>query len=139
MMKRVTRSMPNRPERNRLSGTTAVAALVSAGMLMPHSVLAAEPVYSVASPLGDVTVEMIKMGPRLDSLSNKTVCLISNNAFKVNITLPAIGKALQDKYPGLKVVPYDDLPRAPSTDTWDQMPGAYKSKGCDAVISGNGG
>jgi alcohol dehydrogenase class IV len=116
-----------------------VVALISTGMLISHAVAAAEPVYSVVSPLGDVTVEMIEMGARLDTLSNKTVCMVSNNAFKVNVTMPAVAKALQERYPGLKIVPYDDLPRAPNVDNMSAMPAAYKSKGCDAVISGNGG
>jgi len=138
-MKNLIRQIPGRTERNGLRGTLALAALVSTGMLMSQAALSAEPVFSVLSPLGDVTLEMMKMGPRLDTLSNKTVCMISNNAFKVNITMPAIGKALQERFPGLKVVPYSELPGAPSVDTWDRMPAAYKSKGCDAVISGNGG
>jgi hypothetical protein len=138
-MKNAIQELARRKERKSLSRATAVAALMSTGMLMPHAVSSAEPVYSVVSPLGDVTVEMIEMGPRLNTLSNKTVCLVSNNAFKVNVTMPAIAKALQERYPGLKIVPYDDLPRAPNVDNMGAMPAAYKSKGCDAVISGNGG
>jgi hypothetical protein len=138
-MKTAMRQIPRSKEGKRLSGAMAVAALVSTGMLISQVALSADPVYSVVSPLGDVTLEMMKMGPRLSTLSGKTVCMVSNNAFKVNITMPAIGKALQERYPGLKVVPYQEMPPAPSVDDWDKFPGIYKSKGCDAVISGNGG
>jgi hypothetical protein len=56
------------------------AALLSTGTLMSQAVQAAEPAYSVVTPLGKVNVERIRMVPRLDTLSNKTVCLISNSS-----------------------------------------------------------
>jgi hypothetical protein len=120
-------------------GTIVVAALASTGMLISQAVLSAEPVYSVVSPLGEQTVKMLEMAPRLASLSGKTVCLVSNNSFKVNITMPAIETALKENYPGIKVVPYNEMPRAYSRASWDAMPGEFRRKGCDAVISGNGG
>jgi len=99
----------------------------------------AEPVYSVISPLGENTVKMIEMAPRLATLSNKTVCMVSNSSFKVNITMPAIAKALQAKYSGLKIVPYTEMATAYSGADYDAKPAEFKRKGCDAVISGNGG
>jgi hypothetical protein len=120
-------------------GTIVAAALASAGMLMPQSVLSKEPVYSVISPLGENTVQMIKMAPRLDTLSNKTVCMVSNSSFKVNITMPVIAEALEKQYPGIKIVPYTQMQTAYSGSNWEAFPGQYKSKGCNAVISGNGG
>jgi hypothetical protein len=128
---------------NRSSAMLIAAAFV-ASSLIPQVTLSAEPVYPVVSPLGDVTIEMIKMAPRLDTLSNKTVCMVSNNSFKVDVTNPAIAKALQERYPGLKVVPhtelpYTELPGARPGPPWDTFAGAFRGKGCDAVISGNGG
>jgi hypothetical protein len=120
-------------------GTMIAAAVASTGMLMSQAALSKEPVYSVISPLGENTVEMIKMAPRLDTLSNKTVCMVSNNAFKVNITLPVIAEALQKSHPGIKIVPYTEMPKAFSGSNWEAMPAEFRSKGCDAVISGNGG
>jgi hypothetical protein len=123
------------------AATGAVAALVSvsAGMLLAQAPQQKEPVFSVISPLGETTVKMIQMAPRLDTLSGKTVCMVSNSAFKVNITMPAIAKELQAKYPGVKVVPYTEMATAYSGSNWEAMPGQFKAKGCDAVISGNGG
>jgi hypothetical protein len=120
-------------------GTMIAAAVASTGMLMSQAALSKEPVYSVISPLGENTVEMIKMAPRLETLSNKTVCMVSNSSFKVNITMPAIAKALQERYPGIKVIPYTEMQTAYSGSNWDAMPGEFQSKGCNAVISGNGG
>ena len=134
----------SRKARQGSSGTIIAAALASTGMLLPHAVLSAEPVYSAVSPLGEVTVKMIEMAPRLDTLSNKTVCMISNNSFKVDVTNPAIAKALQEKTPGLKVVPhtampFTELPGARPGAPWETFAGEFRSKGCDAIISGNGG
>jgi hypothetical protein len=135
------RAMPEMPISRAGAVTGVVAALVSVstGMPMAQGPRAADPVYSVISPLGETTVKMIEMAPRLDTLSNKTVCLVSNSAFKVNITMPAIAKGLQEKYPGVKVVPYSELPSAYSGSNWEAMPGQFKTKGCDAVVTGNGG
>lgn len=106
----------------------------------------AEPVYKVVSPLGESAVKMIAMAPRLDTLAGKTVCMVWNGAFKSHVTLPAIGESLKKQYPDVKIVSYTDMPEA----FMPEPPGAprkqsealqalYKEKGCDAVISGNGG
>jgi hypothetical protein len=120
-------------------GSIIAAALASTSMLVPQAALSKEPAYSVISPLGENTVPMIEMARRLDTLSNKTVCMVSNSSFKVNITMPAIAKGLQENYPGVKVVPYTQMPTAYSGSNWEAMPGQFKAKGCDAVVSGNGG
>jgi hypothetical protein len=105
-----------------------------------------EPVYKVVSPLGDPTVKMITMVPRLTTLSGKTICTIWNGAFKSNITLPVIGELLKKNYPNSKIVPYSEFPKsqtpeAPGTPliASPALQTALKEKGCDAVVSGNGG
>jgi hypothetical protein len=135
------RAMLQMPSSRALAATGVAAALVSGstGMLTAQVARPKEPVYSVISPLGETTVKMIEMARRLDTLSNKTVCLVSNSSFKINITMPAIAKALQENYPGVKVVPYTQMPTAYSGSDWEAMPGQFKTKGCDAVVSGNGG
>ena len=137
-MRRAMLPMPGGSAR---AATGVVAALlaVSTGVPAAQGAGPKEPVYSVISPLGETTVKMIDMARRLDTLNNKTVCLVSNSAFKVNITMPAIAKALQENYPGVKVVPYSELPSAYSGSNWHAMGAQFKAKGCDAVISGNGG
>ena len=107
---------------------------------------AAEPVYRVVSPLGESTAKMIAMAPRLDTLDGKTVCLVWNYAFKADVTLPAIAEELKRLYPGIKIIPYTamplaPLPEAPGTPKRDSeaLQAAYKAKGAQAVIAGNGG
>jgi len=100
----------------------------------------------VVSPLGEVTVEEGTMASRLDTLEGKTICLIWNGSFKSNVTLNVIAELLSKKYPTVKVIPYNEMPRsfkapAPGTTSPEQiaLAAAFKEKGCDAVISGNGG
>ena len=77
----------------------------------------AEPVYNVVSPIGESTVKMTTMAPRMDTLAGKTVCMVWNNAFKSDVTLPVIGEALKKQYPGVKIVPYTDMPNGFSAGT----------------------
>ncbi|MBE0546476.1 MAG: hypothetical protein IH627_02220 [Rubrivivax sp.] len=105
-----------------------------------------EAVYRIVSPLGERTVTMMPMAARLDTLAGKTVCMVWNNAFKADVTLPVIGEALKKRYPDTTVVPYTALPVAPLPEPHgvpkrnsDAMQAALKSKRCDAVITGNGG
>ena len=104
------------------------------------------PTYSVVRPTGDVVHPMIKQAPRLDTLEGKTICMTSNEGFKAHVTFPVIEDLLRKKYPNLTLIPPTDMPRAvkppavgaADADT-DAMIAALKQKGCQAVISGNGG
>ena len=106
-----------------------------------------EPVYTVVSPLGDPVVKMITMASRLDTLDSKTVCMVWNHAFKADIALPAIGKSLKEKYLDIKIIPYTEIDAAiqaadredPSAEEATILRVVLKEKGCDALISGNGG
>ena len=102
--------------------------------------------YEVVNPVAERHIERINMAPRLDTLEGKTICEIWNESFKANITFSTIRELLKKKYPGIKVIPYTDMPishnmedpgitNAPS----EALIAALKEKGCDAVISGNAG
>ena len=106
----------------------------------------AEPTYKVVSPIGESTVEMATMAPRMDTLAGKTVCMVWNNAFKADVTFPAIGEALKKQYQDVKIIPYTEMPEAflpeppgaPRKES-EALQAVFKEKGCNAVISGNGG
>jgi len=106
----------------------------------------AEPVYSVASPIGESTVKMISMTPRLDTLAGKTVCMVSNRSFKADIALPAIEEQLKQMYPNIRTVSHTQMPVAPMPSTPDNpqkgaenLQIALKQNGCSALVAGNGG
>ena len=106
----------------------------------------AEPVYSVVSPIGESTVTMISMTPRLHTLAGTTVCMVWNRAFKADVTLPAIGAQLQQLYPDMRVVSHTEMPVAPMPSTpdhpnkdADNLRAALKAHGCSVLVTGNGG
>ena len=106
----------------------------------------AEPVFRVVSPIGETTVKMISMVPRLNSLAGQTVCMVWNEHFKADIVLPAIGEHLKQMYPGIKIVSYNEFPAAPLPTTPDDptkdvvaLRAALKEKGCSVLVAGNGG
>ena len=105
-------------------------------------------VFSVVSPLGEKVIEMIDMAPRPDTLAGKTICTIWNTGFKSDVTLTRIEGLLKARYPGLKLIPYTEMPgfnplvyTSPKTryNAITEVVDALRSNGCDAVISGNGG
>ncbi len=108
--------------------------------------MAEEEKYEVVSPIAERSIDMITMAPRLDNLEDKTVCELWNQSFKSNVTFPVIRELLKKKYPGIKIVPYTEMPKHHSMEDQgatnegsEELIAALKEKGCDAVISGNAG
>jgi len=141
----------NRFERRqmlKLSGAAAAGSILTGSDRVAARPATKEvsPVYRVVRPTGDVVHPMITQAPRLDTLEGKTICLTSNQGFKSHVTFPVIEKLLRQKYPNLKIIPPEEMPRAvkppaegakdPATEA---MTAALRQKGCQAVISGNGG
>jgi hypothetical protein len=101
--------------------------------------------YSVVSPRGESTVEPVIQAPRLYNLEEKTICLIAGDAFKTLITMPKLEELLTTEYPTATVLPYTQFPYldpmfygSPGAAR-EAVSAAIQEKGCDAVISGNGG
>ena len=103
--------------------------------------------YEVVSPEGKSTTRMITMAPRLDTLEGKTIGFATNRLFKYEVTFPAIEKMLLKKYPTAKIIPYtefrtirtSEMSADVRTKVVDDLGAKFLDKGCDAVISGNGG
>jgi hypothetical protein len=100
---------------------------------------------AVHSPLGAETLKQQSLAPRLSSLEGKTIAETWNGDFKGDMTFPIIRKLLLERYPGLKIVPYDKLPYLYGADDpahqkalAKQIAETVKDLGCHAVISGNG-
>ncbi|MGZ5147199.1 MAG: UGSC family (seleno)protein, partial [Burkholderiales bacterium] len=99
----------------------------------------------VVSPLGGEASEQKSIAPRLSDLNGKTVAEIWNGVFKGDETFPAIRRALLQRYPGIRLVPFTEFPHFYGGDNPTQqralarqLASLVKEKGCDAVISGNG-
>ena len=101
---------------------------------------------AVISPTGSESVKKTTLAPRLDTLNGKTVCEVWNEDFKGDIMFPMYRELLRERFPDVKIAPYTELPSAvlKGTPTYQrevlqQIIASAKEKGCDALISGNGG
>jgi hypothetical protein len=101
---------------------------------------------SVIKPIGKETVKKATTAPRPSTLNGKTVVEIWNEDFKGNIMFPMYRELLKKRYPGVKIVPYTDVPVAALKGTpayqrevLANIVAAVKAHGADAVITGNGG
>lgn len=100
---------------------------------------------AVVSPEGEEAVARRRRARRLDVLAGKTVCEFWNGVFKGDITFPLIRRRLQERHPGLTIVPYTEFPHAPGSDDPARqrehaadLAKLAREHGADAVISGNG-
>ncbi len=82
----------------------------------------------------------------LDTLEGKTIGEVYNNHFKGEQMFGAYRRLLKQKYPGVKIIPYDKFPTIyvggdPASQHKDAKQAAAVAKewGCDAIITGNGG
>lgn len=101
--------------------------------------------HEVVSPLGLEAVKSAGNARRLDRLEGKTIGEFWNGVFKGDQSFPVIRRLLQQRVPGLKIVPYTEFPHSAGSDhpakqreLAQQMATLAKQKGCHAVISGNG-
>jgi hypothetical protein len=101
--------------------------------------------HDVVSPLGLEAVKSAGNARRLDRLEGRTVGEFWNGVFKGDQSFPIIRKLLQQRFPGLKIIPFTEFPHAPASDhpakqreLAQRMAAMAKEKGCHAVISGNG-
>jgi len=103
--------------------------------------------YEVVSPLGEPVLAEKYTGRYLDTLNGKTVCEIWNEEFRGEITLSLVRETLQKQYPDVKMVPYTELPSSTiNRQTTEEMKKTLEAirvaileKGCDAVITAEGG
>ncbi|MBI2910073.1 MAG: hypothetical protein HYX92_20725 [Chloroflexi bacterium] len=101
--------------------------------------------YEVLSPLGEPTVEKVGVAPRLSDLRGKTVCEVWNRGFRGDVSFPIIREMLQERYPGVKVVPFTEFPMQDTCGSTSELQGRVDAaialaiqRGCDAMITGNG-
>jgi hypothetical protein len=102
----------------------------------------------VVRPLGEqLDDKAVALAPRLDTLNGKTVCEIWNGGFKADVMFPIIEQMLRERYPTVRMIPFTEFPTvtiaslgsAKKAETLEAVRAALLAKGCDAVITGNGG
>jgi hypothetical protein len=99
-------------------------------------------IYEVMHPVGEAASHPASSAPRLDTLNGKTLCEVWNAGYRGDRTFPKIRELLEKRYPGVKIVPYTEFPLARHYDIDEilkDLPQLLRQKGCEALISGNGG
>ena len=100
----------------------------------------------VISPEGLPLGATGKASRPLEDLSGKTVGEVYNNHFKGELMFRTYRRLLEEKYPGIRIIPYDEFPivyvggdAASQKKIAKEIAALAKEKGCHAIITGNGG
>src|SRR3954469_6409152 len=79
-------------------------------------------------------------------LSGKTIAEVYNNHFKGELMFKTYRRLFKAKYPGIKIIPYDEFPivyvggdAASQKRIAMDIAALAKERGVDAIIAGNGG
>jgi hypothetical protein len=82
----------------------------------------------------------------LDTLAGKTIGEVYNNHFKGELMFQTYRRLLKQRFPGVKIVPFDEFPivyvggdPASQKRIAKDIAALAKERGCDAIITGNGG
>ncbi|HYH42687.1 MAG TPA: hypothetical protein VD867_11965 [Burkholderiales bacterium] len=82
----------------------------------------------------------------LDTLEGKTIGEVYNNHFKGELMFQTYRRLFKEKYPGITIIPYTEFPivyvggdAASQKKTAKDIAALAKERGCDALITGNGG
>ena len=101
---------------------------------------------SVISPEGLALGATGQVTPQLDNLEGKTIGEVYNNHFKGELMFRTYRRLFKEKYPGIRIIPYEEFPivyvggdAASQKRVAKEVAALAKERGCDAIITGNGG
>ena len=82
----------------------------------------------------------------LENLEGKTIGEVYNNHFKGELMFRTYRRLLEERYPGIRIIPYDQFPivyvggdAASQKRIAKEIAALAKERGCHAIITGNGG
>lgn len=75
----------------------------------------------------------------LGDLKGKTIGFLSNGVWESERVLTLVAELLARRVPGVRIIPYTDMPTVEDVDQFLENIGVIKDNGCDAVILGNAG
>ena len=100
----------------------------------------------VISPEGLQLNAIAGASRHLDTLEGKTIGEVYNNHFKGELMFQTYRRLLKDRFPGVKVIPFDRFPTvyvggdpASQKKTAKEIAALAKEWEVDAIITGNGG
>jgi hypothetical protein len=100
----------------------------------------------VISPEGLPLAGSKALSPHIDTLEGKTIGEVYNNHFNGELMFQTYRRLFKEKFAGVKVIPFTEFPRVfvggdpvSQKKTAREIAALAKERGCDAIISGNGG
>jgi hypothetical protein len=100
----------------------------------------------VISPEGLQLRAVGAASPHLDTLEGKTIGEVYNNHFKGELMFRTYRRLFEQRYPGVKVIPFDKFPIVyvggdpnAQKQTAKEVAKLAREWGVDALITGNGG
>jgi hypothetical protein len=100
----------------------------------------------VISPEGLQLRSITGVSRHLDTLAGKTIGEVYNNHFKGELMFQTYRRLLKERFPGVKVIPFDRFPTvfvggdpASQKKTAKEIAALAKELEVDAIITGNGG
>lgn len=91
---------------------------------------------NVFDPSGATEITRLH-APRLDSLDNKNIAMLSDDMWQAHRILPMIRTYLHDTFPGLEVMPETAFPMGNTAMDRDETADLLVERGIDAVVVGN--
>jgi hypothetical protein len=100
----------------------------------------------VVSPEGLPLGAVRNVSPPLASLDGKVIGEVYNNHFKGELMFRTYRRLFRERFPNVTIIPYDQFPivyvggdPASQKSIARKVAALAKERGCDAIISGNGG
>jgi hypothetical protein len=102
--------------------------------------------WAVMSPEGLPLGATGAVSRPLGILEGKTIGEVYNNHFRGELMFQTYRRLFQERYPGIRIIPFDQFPivyvggdAASQKKVAREIAALAKEKGCDAIITGNGG
>ena len=102
--------------------------------------------FAVLSPEGLPVSSARDVSPPLESLEGKTIGEVYNNHFRGELMFRTYRRLFERDHPGVKVIPFTEFPivyvggdPASQKRVAKEVAALAKERGCDALITGNGG
>lgn len=102
--------------------------------------------HAVVSPQGLPPSAVRDPSPPLGTLAGKTIGEVYNNHFKGELMFRTMRRLFTERYPGVRIIPFDQFPivyvggdPASQKRIAREIAALARDRGCDAILSGNGG
>ena len=102
--------------------------------------------FKVISPEGLPLGSTGGVSRPLDSLNGKTIGEVYNNHFRGELMFQTYRRLFREKHPGVRIIPFTEFPivyvggdAASQKRVAKEIAALAKERGCDALITGNGG